>query len=310
MARLAGMSLRERWAGWAQEPFTSESEQARLGLGEAGVTSATGVLLVGGASSRFGSPKALARLRRRDARRAGVADRSARRSTHGSRSARATSSCRSRSSSSRPSRRRRSSASSPGSAPPRPRSQSSSRSTARSSRRRSCASSASAGPSRRPGRCRARTRSDDLPELERRLALGRLVAARRQPARARGRPAACSRTWTRRDAALSARTSTSPLSTSTGPDSVVDREPAVARDHLRRACDAVDGHAAAAEEVAGAEVVVERVEPVLAPRVVAVLELEQQVGEERAALVLAARHGVERARQAPSSPPAARRGAG
>ena len=37
--------------------------QARLGLGEAGVTSATGVLLVGGASSRFGSPKALARLR-------------------------------------------------------------------------------------------------------------------------------------------------------------------------------------------------------------------------------------------------------
>ena len=27
MARLAGMSLRERWAGWAQEPFTSESEK-------------------------------------------------------------------------------------------------------------------------------------------------------------------------------------------------------------------------------------------------------------------------------------------
>ena len=34
--------------------------EARLGLGEAGVTSATGVLLVGGASSRFGSPKPLA----------------------------------------------------------------------------------------------------------------------------------------------------------------------------------------------------------------------------------------------------------
>ena len=27
MARLAGMSLRERWAGWEREPFTSESEK-------------------------------------------------------------------------------------------------------------------------------------------------------------------------------------------------------------------------------------------------------------------------------------------
>ena len=27
MARLAGMSLRDRWAGWRREPFTSESEQ-------------------------------------------------------------------------------------------------------------------------------------------------------------------------------------------------------------------------------------------------------------------------------------------
>jgi hypothetical protein len=27
MARLAGMSLRERWAGWTREPFTSESEK-------------------------------------------------------------------------------------------------------------------------------------------------------------------------------------------------------------------------------------------------------------------------------------------
>lgn len=25
MARLAGMTLRERWAGWKREPFTSES---------------------------------------------------------------------------------------------------------------------------------------------------------------------------------------------------------------------------------------------------------------------------------------------
>ncbi len=36
MARLAGMRLRERWAGWAREPFTSTSTAARLGLGEAG----------------------------------------------------------------------------------------------------------------------------------------------------------------------------------------------------------------------------------------------------------------------------------
>ena len=27
MARLAGMRLRDRWAGWAGEPFTSESRQ-------------------------------------------------------------------------------------------------------------------------------------------------------------------------------------------------------------------------------------------------------------------------------------------
>ena len=27
MARLAGMTLRERWAGWKREPFTSESRQ-------------------------------------------------------------------------------------------------------------------------------------------------------------------------------------------------------------------------------------------------------------------------------------------
>jgi hypothetical protein len=26
MARLAGMRLAERWAGWRQEPFTAESE--------------------------------------------------------------------------------------------------------------------------------------------------------------------------------------------------------------------------------------------------------------------------------------------
>jgi hypothetical protein len=27
MARLAGMSLRERWSGWKREPFTSDSRQ-------------------------------------------------------------------------------------------------------------------------------------------------------------------------------------------------------------------------------------------------------------------------------------------
>ncbi len=26
MAQLAGMTLRERWAGWRREPFTSDSE--------------------------------------------------------------------------------------------------------------------------------------------------------------------------------------------------------------------------------------------------------------------------------------------
>jgi hypothetical protein len=27
MARLAGMTLRERWAGWRREPFTSDSTE-------------------------------------------------------------------------------------------------------------------------------------------------------------------------------------------------------------------------------------------------------------------------------------------
>ena len=27
MAQLAGMTLRERWAGWKREPFTNESRQ-------------------------------------------------------------------------------------------------------------------------------------------------------------------------------------------------------------------------------------------------------------------------------------------
>ena len=35
MAQLAGMRLRERWGGWAREPFTGDSRPARLRLGEA-----------------------------------------------------------------------------------------------------------------------------------------------------------------------------------------------------------------------------------------------------------------------------------
>ena len=58
MARLARMRLRERWSDWTREPFTSASNKARLRLDE----DLTGVLLVGGASERFGSPKALARF--------------------------------------------------------------------------------------------------------------------------------------------------------------------------------------------------------------------------------------------------------
>jgi hypothetical protein len=36
MAELAGMRPPERWSGWKREPFTSESDRARVGLGEAG----------------------------------------------------------------------------------------------------------------------------------------------------------------------------------------------------------------------------------------------------------------------------------
>ena len=37
MARLAGMTLRERWSDWNRAPFTSDSTEPRLGLGEADV---------------------------------------------------------------------------------------------------------------------------------------------------------------------------------------------------------------------------------------------------------------------------------
>jgi hypothetical protein len=33
MARLAGMTLRERWSGWRREPFTSESTK-HVSVGE------------------------------------------------------------------------------------------------------------------------------------------------------------------------------------------------------------------------------------------------------------------------------------
>ena len=68
----------------------------------------TGVLLVGGASARFGSPKPLALFRRRDAGRARRGGSSARPFRSGSPSGRETSSCRSTSSSSLPSRGHRS----------------------------------------------------------------------------------------------------------------------------------------------------------------------------------------------------------
>ncbi len=37
MARIAGMTLRERGAGWTREPFTSDSHCTYLRLGEDGV---------------------------------------------------------------------------------------------------------------------------------------------------------------------------------------------------------------------------------------------------------------------------------
>ena len=40
MAEMAGLRLRDRWAGWSREPFTSESREPRLGLGEARLAAA------------------------------------------------------------------------------------------------------------------------------------------------------------------------------------------------------------------------------------------------------------------------------
>jgi hypothetical protein len=42
MARLAGLELRERWAGWTREPFTSESGQHVSVWQKAGRESAVG----------------------------------------------------------------------------------------------------------------------------------------------------------------------------------------------------------------------------------------------------------------------------
>ena len=33
MARMAGMTLHERWSGWKHEPFTSDKHHTRFGLG-------------------------------------------------------------------------------------------------------------------------------------------------------------------------------------------------------------------------------------------------------------------------------------
>jgi hypothetical protein len=49
MARLAGMTLPERWSGWKREPFTGDSHQAHLRLGEDGHT----IQRVGGSRSRW-----------------------------------------------------------------------------------------------------------------------------------------------------------------------------------------------------------------------------------------------------------------
>ena len=156
MARLAGMCAPRALGSWAREPFTSESDEARLGLGEAAMA-ARRASCSSAAPRRASARPSRWPVRRRDARGAGWRI-LGRRSRHGSRSGRATSSFPSPSSSSRRSRRRRWPASSPGSARPRPRPPSSSPSTARSSRPRCCASWASGARSRRPGRCRAPTR--------------------------------------------------------------------------------------------------------------------------------------------------------
>ncbi len=38
MARLAGLTRRSRWADWERSPFTNESREPRLGVGETGMT--------------------------------------------------------------------------------------------------------------------------------------------------------------------------------------------------------------------------------------------------------------------------------
>ena len=137
----------------------------------------TGVLLVGGASRRFGSPKALTELGRRDAGRARLAD--ARRGVR--RAARR--SARRRARAAVPAARRRSDVRAPiagvvaglraaahdvAVVP-------AGRLSPRDARARRCRSATRAAtpPSRRPARCPARGRNPRSPLLERRLAKGR-----------------------------------------------------------------------------------------------------------------------------------------
>ena len=128
----------------------------------------------------------------------------------------------------------------------------------------------------------------DLPELERRLAAGDYSLRGVNPRVVQVDPRLLADVDTPDDLRATYE-STSPLSTSSGPEPVFDREPAVAGDHVRDPLDAVDGDAAAAEEVARAEILVEGVQAALPPRVVAQVELRQQVGEDRLAVSLARR---------------------
>src|SRR5439155_6290805 len=66
----------------------------------------------------------------------------------------------------------------------------------------------------------------------------------------------------------------------------VDHEPSFAVDPGRGAAHAVYGHAPPAEEVARAQVDVDRVEPAVAPEVVVVLEPREDPREERLAVAL------------------------
>src|SRR2546428_10019393 len=77
----------------------------------------------------------------------------------------------------------------------------------------------------------------------------------------------------------------------------VDLEATLPVDLDRGAASAVQGDAPAAEEVAGAEVDVDRVEPAPAPEVVVMLEPGEDPREDRPARALDAVHGQQRGRR-------------